>query len=111
MSLSQVLSIVIFLVVLGVLIRDKIPRYIPALIGAALIILVVFLGVMHSPPTVWKVLNLGQLVQHHFWVPGKEHIESTGINWQTIIFIAGMMAMVAGMEMVFQNFIQVLWVD
>jgi Na+/H+ antiporter NhaD/arsenite permease-like protein len=99
-SLSQSLSIVIFILVLCVIIWDKIPRYIPALIGAALVILVVFLGVMHSPNTVWKVLNLGQMGQHNFWLPGKERLESSGINWQTLIFIAGMMVMVAGMQMV-----------
>jgi len=98
MSLSQILATVIFLIVLGVIIWDKIPRYIPALVGAAAVILVVFLGVMHSTDAVWKTLNLGQLVQYRFWVPGQEHIESFGVNWQTIIFIAGMMVMVAGME-------------
>jgi len=100
LSLSQILSIVIFAIVLGVIIWDKIPRYIPALIGAAFTILVVLLGVMRSPDAVWKVLNLGQLVQYKFWVPGSEHIESYGVNWQTIIFIGGMMVMVAGMERV-----------
>jgi Na+/H+ antiporter NhaD/arsenite permease-like protein len=46
------------------------------------------------------VLNLEQVGQWRFWVPGKEHIESYGINWQTIIFIGGMMIMIAGMEKV-----------
>lgn len=100
MSPSQIASIVIFLVVLGILILDKIPRYIPAIIGGALTIIVVLLGIMHSPEAVWKVLNLAQLGQYSFWVPGSEHIESYGVNWQTIIFIAGMMVMVAGMERV-----------
>jgi Na+/H+ antiporter NhaD/arsenite permease-like protein len=100
MSSSQILAAVIFLIVLGIIIWDKIPRYIPALAGAALVIFVVFLGVEHSPDAVWKTLNLGQLVQYRFWVPGSEHIESYGVNWQTIIFIAGMMVMVAGMERV-----------
>jgi Na+/H+ antiporter NhaD/arsenite permease-like protein len=100
MTFSQILSIIIFMAVLGILIWDKIPRYIPALIGGALTILIIFLGIMHSPGTAWKVLNLEQLWQYRFWVPGSEHIESAGINWQTIIFIAGMMVMVAGMERV-----------
>jgi Na+/H+ antiporter NhaD/arsenite permease-like protein len=100
LSISQILSIAIFVVVLGIIIWDKIPRYIPALIGAAFVVLVVLLGVEHSPDAVWKVLNLGQLVQYHFWVPGQEHMESYGVNWQTIIFIGGMMVMVAGMERV-----------
>ena len=98
LSLSQTLSILIFVLMLGVIIWDKVPRYIPALIGAVLVILVVFLGAMRSPDSVWRVLNLAQLVQGSFWVPGHEHIESYGVNWQTIIFIGGMMVMIAGME-------------
>lgn len=100
MILSQILAIVIFVIMLGVIISDKVPRYIPALIGAALVILVVFLGVMQSLESAWNVLNLEQLGQGTFWVPGEEHVESYGVNWQTIIFIGGMMVMVAGMERV-----------
>jgi len=98
--LSQILAIAIFAIMLAVIISDKVPRYIPALIGAALMILVVFLGVMHSVESAWNVLNLEQLGQLTFWVPGDEHVESYGVNWQTIIFIGGMMVMVAGMERV-----------
>ena len=100
LSLSQILSISIFIIVLGVIVWDKVPRYIPAIVGALLIIVVVFLGVMRSPSSAWNVLNLEQLVHFNFWVPGQEHIESYGVNWQTIIFIGGMMVMVAGMERV-----------
>ncbi len=100
LSLSQILAVAIFVVVLGVIISDKAPRYIPALVGAALLIMVVFLGVMKSPHAAWNVLNLEQLGQWQFWMPGKEHVESYGVNWQTIIFIGGMMVMVAGMERV-----------
>ncbi len=100
LSLSQILAIAIFVIMLAVIISDKAPRYIPALIGAALMILVVFLGVMQSPESAWNVLNLEQVGQWQFWVPGEAHIESYGVNWQTIIFIGGMMVMVAGMERV-----------
>ena len=98
LSLIQILAISIFAIMLAVIISDKAPRYIPALIGAALMILVVFLGVMQSPESAWNVLNLEQLGQWSFWVPGEAHVESYGVNWQTIIFIGGMMVMVAGME-------------
>ncbi len=100
MELSQILAIIIFAVMLGVIISDKIPRYIPALIGGALMIFVVFLGVMQSIESVWHVLNLAQLGDVTFWFPGSQHVESYGVNWQTIIFIGGMMVMVAGMERV-----------
>jgi len=79
------------------IITGKVHRFIPALVGAALTILVVFLLIQRSPEAVFSVLNLGQIGQFRFWVPGGEHIESHGINWQTIIFIGGMMIMVEGM--------------
>ncbi len=43
------------------------------------------------------VLNLEQLGQFKFWVPGQEQIQTHGVNWQTIIFIGGMMTMVEGL--------------
>lgn len=43
------------------------------------------------------VLNLGQLGQFSFWILRQARIESYGINWQSIIFIAGMMTMVEGL--------------
>src|SRR4030067_1693429 len=89
LSLSQVLAIVIFGLVLAVIISDRFPRYIPALVGGALMIFVVFLGVQRSPEAVWNVLNLAQLGQGAFWVPGQEHIEIYGGNWQGIIFLGG----------------------
>jgi len=79
------------------IIVGKVHRYIPALIGAGLTLTIVFLATMNSPESITNVLNLGQLGQLNFWVPGQEHIESYGINWQTIVFIGGMMTMVEGL--------------
>lgn len=98
LTLSQTLAITIFALMLVVIISGKIHRYIPSLVGAALMIVIVFLWVMKSPEAVWNVLNLEQIGQWHFWVPGEQHVESQGVNWQTIIFIGGMMVMVVGME-------------
>ena len=96
-DLSQILAIAIFAVMFITIIIGKVHRYIPALIGGALVIIVVFIGVMKSPESVLSVLNLGQLGHFKFWIPGHESIESRGVNWQTIIFIGGMMIMVEGM--------------
>jgi Na+/H+ antiporter NhaD/arsenite permease-like protein len=96
-TLSQILAIAIFIIMFAAIIYGKVHRYIPALIGAALTIGVVFLLVMRNPDSVVSVLNLGQLSTLNFWVPGQEHIESYGVNWQTIIFIGGMMVMVEGL--------------
>ncbi len=100
MDLSQILAIIIFGLMFAAIIWDKYPRHYPALIGAALMIGLVFLAVMQSPTELWKVLNLDHLVSGTFWYPGHTAEESFGINWQTIIFIGGMMVMVAGMERV-----------
>ena len=97
LALSQILAIVIFAIMFIAIVSGKIHRYIPALIGAAFVIIVVFLIIMKSPEAVLSVLNLGQLGEFKFWIPGQEHIESRGVNWQTIVFIGGMMTMVEGM--------------
>ncbi|MGD9394061.1 MAG: SLC13 family permease [Dehalococcoidia bacterium] len=96
-ALSQILAIAIFILMFLAIIIGKVHRFIPALIGAGLTLVVVFLITMQSPDSVVNVMNLGQLGHFHFWVPGQEHIESYGINWQTIIFIGGMMVMVEGL--------------
>ena len=98
MDLSQILAIIIFGAMFAVIIWDKYPRHYAALIGAVLMIAVVFMAVMQSPSELWKVLNLDHLVSGTFWYPGHTAEVSFGINWQTIIFIGGMMVMVAGME-------------
>ena len=97
MILGQVLAIAIFAVMFAAIIMGKVHRFIPALLGAALVVIVVFLAVLKSPAAIASVLNLAQLGQFRFWVPGEEHVISHGVNWQTIIFIGGMMVMVEGL--------------
>jgi len=97
MVISQILAIIIFLLMFTAIVIGKVHRVIPAAIGAALTIIVVFLIVLQSTDAVFNVLSLGQLGQLKFWIPGEQHIESHGVNWQTIIFIGGMMVMVEGL--------------
>ena len=96
-TLSQIFAVLIFFSMFIVIILNKVPRYIPALIGGGLTVVVVFLLIMKSPAAVIGVLNVGQIVQPEFWIPGHEPLESSGVNWQTIIFIGGMMVMVEGL--------------
>jgi Na+/H+ antiporter NhaD/arsenite permease-like protein len=96
-ELSQVLSIIIFVAMFIAIVTGKVHRFIPALIGAALMVAVVMLIILKSPQAVLNVLNLAELGRVNFWIPGKEHVESHGVNWQTLIFIGGMMAMVESM--------------
>jgi len=96
-TLSQLLALAIFIIMFAAIVSGKLHRYIPALVGAALTCIVVFLIVERNPEMIANVLNLEQMTQFTFWVPGSAHIESHGINWQTIIFIGGMMVMVEGL--------------
>jgi len=96
-SLGQILAIAIFAAMFIAIIYGKVHRFIPALTGAALVIIIVFLVIMDSPGAILSVLNLEQLGQLKFWIPGQAHVESHGVNWQTIIFIGGMMTMVEGL--------------
>ena len=80
------------------IVLDKVDRYIPALIGAQLVIVVVFFLCMQSPEAIMQTLNLQSLFERSFWFTGTEAAElSIGINWTTIVFIAGMMIMVESM--------------
>ncbi len=100
LDFSQIAALAIFVVMFIAIVvsnETRIDRFIPALIGAALTIAIVFLLIMKSPAAVVSVLNLGQLWQLKFWIAGQEHTVAHGINWQTIIFIAGMMTMVEGL--------------
>jgi len=97
MVISQILAIIIFSLMFTAIIIGKVHRVIPAVIGAALTIIVVFLITLQSTEAVFNVLSLGQMGQLKFWIPGEQHIESHGVNWQTIIFIGGMMVMVEGL--------------
>lgn len=98
MEVSQILALLIFVAMFAAIIHGGVHRFIPALAGAALVILLVFLYAMRSPDAVLNVLNLGHFFQPAFWIPGQDHLEvSRGINWQTIVFIAGMMVLVEGL--------------
>jgi len=97
-SVSQIVAVVIFIAMFGVIVSGKVDRFIPAIVGGALTIGVVFLGILQSTESVLNVLNFSQLGESWFWFPGSIAHESTGgVNWQTIIFIGGMMVMVEGM--------------
>ena len=59
MTLAQILALVIFLVMFGVIMWGKIHRYIPALVGGGLVIVLIFLIIERDPHMVTSVLNLG----------------------------------------------------
>lgn len=98
-TLSRILIIIIFVVMFVVITIGKVHRYLPAIIGAGLTILVLFF-IFRDSQAVVSVLNLSEITGVKFWIPGQAHLESHGINWQTIFFIIGMMIMVEGLAIV-----------
>jgi len=98
MLLAQILAGAIFVIMFLMIVLDKIERHFVTL-GCGLLTLVVVFGiVMHSPDAIFETLNLRSIFTTDFWYAASESAESSsGINWATIIFIAGMMVMVEGM--------------
>lgn len=95
---AQITAVVIFLVMFLLIVLDKIERHIVTLGCAALTLILVFGVCMHSMSAVSETLNVAQIFTKGFWYAAGEASESSsGINWSTIIFIAGMMIMVEGM--------------
>lgn len=98
MSLAQILATAIFVIMFVLIVLDKIERQYVT-IGCGLLTLVLVFGiVMRSPAAIFETLNLRSIFTLEFWYAAGESSESSsGINWATIIFIAGMMVMVEGM--------------
>ncbi len=96
--LAQTLAVSIFLVMFLLIILDKFQRHTVTLLCGCATLLLVFGLAMHSVPAALETLNLHQFLSLSFWYelgPGSE--SASGINWSTILFIAGMMIMVEGM--------------
>lgn len=98
LMLAQVIAIVIFLAMFVLIVSDRIERHIVTLGCALLTIVLVFGFCMHSGSAILEALSLQSMLEPNFWYQtSMEGESSTGINWATIIFIAGMMVMVEGM--------------
>ncbi|MGM9565048.1 SLC13 family permease [Evtepia sp.] len=98
--ISRIVAIVIFVIMFVEIVREKRPRFLVALVAGAATIVVVFLVCMHSIESVRVALSFDSMLEPTFWYAGHEESSAmnTGINWSTIIFIAGMMIMVEGMS-------------
>lgn len=106
---AQILAVAIFVTMFVLIIMDKIERhYITLMCGFATLFLVFGLGVgilggsgAKALEAVKNTLNVHSIFTTDFWyAAGEAAEESSGINWATIIFIAGMMVMVEGMARV-----------
>ena len=95
---AQILAAVIFVLMFVLIVADKIERHIVTLVCGLLTLVIVFGLCMHSVPAIWETLNVRSIFTPEFWyAAGSESSTSSGINWETILFIAGMMVMVEGM--------------
>ena len=98
MSIAQILALVIFVAMFILIVMDKIERQYVTLGCGLLTIIAVFGIAMRSPSAILETLNLRGIFTTGFWYSaGQAEESSAGINWATIIFIAGMMIMVEGM--------------
>lgn len=95
---AQTAAIVIFVVMFVLIVADKIERHIVTLAAGLLTMIFVFIVGLHSSEAVIETLNLDTFFDTDFWyTAGEEAVVSGGVNWETIVFIAGMMIMVEGM--------------
>ena len=96
--IAKVLAVAIFIIMFALIITDKFERHIVTLICGLATIVLVFGIAMHSMTAFLDTLNIGNIITTGFWYERGVVNESTsGINWATILFLAGMMIMVEGM--------------
>ena len=96
MLTAQIFAVVIFVAMFILIVMDKIERHYVTLGSGILTLIVVFGVCMRNGKAIWNTLALKNFATKDFWYQVTES-ESKGINWATIIFIAGMMVMVEGM--------------
>ena len=96
MSAAQIFAIIIFVGMFIMIVLDKIERHYVTMGSGILTLAVVFGICMHDGTAIMDTLALKGFATKEFWYQVTES-ESKGINWATIIFIAGMMVMVEGM--------------
>lgn len=98
-AIAPIAATVIFVAMFLLIVTDKIERHLVTL-SCGLLTLVVVLGIfLHSGEAVWNTLAIESLTDPGFWYAplAGEHGGHSGIDWATIIFLAGMMVMVEGM--------------
>lgn len=96
--LAQIFAVVIFLAMFVFIVTEIVERHTVSLVSALLTMIFVFGIGMRSFEAVWETLNISSILSPGFWYAGAaSHGSSAGINWETIVFIFGMMVMVEGM--------------
>lgn len=97
MLIAQIMAVIIFLFMFVAVVMEKIERHYVTLGCGALMIVIVFGFCMQDFGAIWETLNLEAFIKPGFWYSSGSAETSTGINWETIVFLVGMMVMVEGM--------------
>ena len=99
--LAQIFAVIIFIAMFVLIVTEIVERHIISSVCALLTLIFVFGVGMHSMDAIVETLNIHSIFTQHFWYTGGASAEaSAGINWETIVFIFGMMVMVEGMARV-----------
>ncbi len=94
--IGQIFAIAIFIIMFLMIILEKFERHTITLVSGAAVLVIVFGFCMQSMNAVVETLNVHSIFTTGFWY-GESGETTSGINWATIIFIAGMMIMVEAM--------------
>ena len=96
--ISQIFAVIIFVAMFVLIITEIAERHVISSACALLTLSLVFGVGMHDGNAVLETLNIQSIFSRDFWyVSGESARTSTGINWETIFFVFGMMVMVEGM--------------
>ena len=99
--IAQIFASIIFIAMFVFIVTEIIERHIVSLVCALLTLLLVFGLGMHSLSAIIDTINLHSIISPAFWYhTGETAGSGCGINWETILFIFGMMVMVEGMAKV-----------
>ena len=99
--LAQVVAVIIFIAMFIFIVTEIVERHVVSLVCALFTVIFVFGLGMHSMTAILETLNIRSIFMTEFWyLSGETSTSSTGINWETILFIFGMMVMVEGMARV-----------
>ena len=100
MLLAQIFAVAIFCIMFFLVITEVIERHYTTLACGLLTLILVFGVGLHSWDAIVETLNFHSIFTLEFWWAKEAHESTSGVNWATIIFIAGMMIMVEGMARV-----------
>lgn len=96
--ISQIFAVIIFVAMFVLIITEIAERHVISSACALLTLSLVFGVGMHDGNAVLETINIQSIFSRDFWyVSGESARTSTGINWETIFFVFGMMVMVEGM--------------